>query len=257
MNVKDESVMVGGSRAAWIFWTIGAAVFVAMFAIKMLSSVVLLTFTATMVAVLLNALAQPLRRWLHLPNVAAVPIVCVVVIGAAVGLGFILGPRIVAQVNELQNSLPQALGAVQGWINKQTWIQGLIPSDGLGSVDVTGRLNTVFSSVAGMLSGLFVVTFASIYLAMQPHLYVTIIVHLLPQGRRERLLEVLRTMASGLRRWLLGRLAAMAVVGILTGLGLWVLDSRLALTLGLFAGVFHRGHDRRRVPGHQAQTRCP
>lgn len=40
-----------------------------------------------------------------------------------------------------------------------------------------------------------------------------------------------------LRWWLLGRWVSMAVVGLLTAVGLWVLGVPLALTFGLLAAV--------------------
>jgi predicted PurR-regulated permease PerM len=40
-----------------------------------------------------------------------------------------------------------------------------------------------------------------------------------------------------LRWWLIGRLASMAIIAVLTSLGLWLLGMPLALSLGLLSGV--------------------
>jgi predicted PurR-regulated permease PerM len=45
------------------------------------------------------------------------------------------------------------------------------------------------------------------------------------------------TLGSALRLWLVGQLFAMALVGILAGLGLWLLGIPSALALGLIAGL--------------------
>jgi predicted PurR-regulated permease PerM len=42
---------------------------------------------------------------------------------------------------------------------------------------------------------------------------------------------------TALRLWLRGQLIAMVVVGLLTGIGLWLLGLRSALVLGLLAGL--------------------
>lgn len=237
MEAPGESLASGGFRAAWRFWAVGALFVTALLAAQVLSHVLLLAFTAAMVAVLLGALSWPLRHWLHLPHWAAIPLLCIVLVGLAVAVGFILGPRVVEQVNELRTQLPAAFQTAKSWVEGQSWLEGLLPSRGLGDLNLAGRLGSVFSTLAGTLTSLFVVVFASVFLAMQPHLYVNVVMHLMPQGKRGRTREVLHTLARGLRLWLLGRLAAMTLVGILTWGGLWLLDMRLALTLGLLAGV--------------------
>ena len=44
-------------------------------------------------------------------------------------------------------------------------------------------------------------------------------------------------MARTLRDWLLGQLVAMATVGALTGVGLWLIGVPQALALGIVAGL--------------------
>jgi predicted PurR-regulated permease PerM len=60
---------------------------------------------------------------------------------------------------------------------------------------------------------------------------------LVPPARRERYSEIARKLGSSLRWWFVGRFSSMAVTGLLTGLGLWIAQVPMALTLGLIAGV--------------------
>jgi len=63
------------------------------------------------------------------------------------------------------------------------------------------------------------------------------VVHLLPPSRRPRTRTVFAALGSALRHWLLGRIASMLVVGLLTGIGLMIFGIPLALALGLIAAL--------------------
>lgn len=54
---------------------------------------------------------------------------------------------------------------------------------------------------------------------------------------RERAEEVLQATGATLHNWLSAQLSAMTVVGVLTGLGLWIAGIPLAIALGLIAGL--------------------
>jgi predicted PurR-regulated permease PerM len=49
--------------------------------------------------------------------------------------------------------------------------------------------------------------------------------------------NLLDALARTLRRWMLGRIASMTVVGCVTSLGLWLIGIPLALSLGMLAGA--------------------
>jgi predicted PurR-regulated permease PerM len=67
--------------------------------------------------------------------------------------------------------------------------------------------------------------------------YVRVILRLIPLSRRDRVQEVLYETGHMLWRWLVGRLLAMLVVGVLTTLGLWLIGVPLAPALGLLAAL--------------------
>ncbi len=59
----------------------------------------------------------------------------------------------------------------------------------------------------------------------------------MPPAGRDRADAVLVEITSVLRWWLIGKILSMALVGVLTTLGLWWLDVPLALTFGLIAAA--------------------
>jgi predicted PurR-regulated permease PerM len=95
----------------------------------------------------------------------------------------------------------------------------------------------MISSTFQGLAGLVVILFIGVYLAAQPRLYQRGLMHLLPTKARPRAREVLDEIGTVLRRWLLGRLITMTVIGVAAGIGLWWLNIPLAFTLGVMSGL--------------------
>jgi predicted PurR-regulated permease PerM len=60
---------------------------------------------------------------------------------------------------------------------------------------------------------------------------------MVPHHARPRAAQVLQAIGVTLQRWLRAQLIAMAVIGVVTTLGLWALDVKAALALGIIAGL--------------------
>ncbi len=104
-------------------------------------------------------------------------------------------------------------------------------SGGLGAV--LAQAGGIFSTTLGVIIEVFVVLFLGVYLAVNPEKYVNGIVRLTPIARRERAREVLYALGYTLKWFMLGRLIAMIVVGIVTTIGLMLLNVPLALVFGV------------------------
>jgi predicted PurR-regulated permease PerM len=101
----------------------------------------------------------------------------------------------------------------------------------------TRYLFPFLSSTLAVIAGLFLIVFLSIYIATNPELYHRGLMHLFPRRSRERAGEVLSAMATVLRKWLVTQLIAMVAIGIVTTVGLLLLDVKAAFALGLLAGL--------------------
>jgi predicted PurR-regulated permease PerM len=88
------------------------------------------------------------------------------------------------------------------------------------------------------LVALVIVIFTGLYLAAHPQPYIRGILRMFPLARRQRIGEVLYACGYTLRWWLFGQLLAMAVVGLLMGVGLAIIGVPLAFALGVVAGLF-------------------
>jgi predicted PurR-regulated permease PerM len=93
------------------------------------------------------------------------------------------------------------------------------------------------SSTASALAGLFIVTFIAIYIAIDPVTYREGTLHLVPRNRRKRVREVMQATARVLQHWFTAQMFAMAVVGVITTIGLLLLGIEGAFALGLIAAI--------------------
>jgi predicted PurR-regulated permease PerM len=130
-------------------------------------------------------------------------------------------------------------------------VQGLAAS--LGGTDLRSLLErveeTVFSNVTlssvldvgrsiteGVSLGLvaFIVT---VYLVVHPTMMVDGFVSLFPAGRRERVRDVLGKMYQAVRKWFLGQLSAMVIIGALTTIALYIIGIPYAFFIGALSGI--------------------
>jgi predicted PurR-regulated permease PerM len=130
-------------------------------------------------------------------------------------------------------------------------VQGLAAS--LGGTDLRSLLErveeTVFSNVTlssvldvgrsiteGVSLGLvaFIIT---VYLVVHPTMLVDGFVSLFPAGRRERVRDVLGKMYQAVRKWFLGQLSAMVIIGALTTIALYIIGIPYAFFIGTLSGI--------------------
>ena len=207
--------------------------------------ILLLIFSAVLIAIFLRGLAVPLASRLKIPEGLAVLGISAVLIVVLAGAIALLAPSVAEQVQLLRVKLPQSAKQVSDYVGQFGWGQALIrhmPSTEaiMEKID-TGQLISgvggVFSSTVGALGNFFVVVLLAVYLAAEPRLYSNGFVRLFPIGSRTRAAEVMDTISDTLSWWLIGKIGSMFFIGALTWVGLSIIGVPLALTLGLIAGI--------------------
>ena len=121
---------------------------------------------------------------------------------------------------------PQWLGA---WANVESQ---------LGNVAL--QMANVLSWLIAGLAGALFIGFVALYVLTGPSFsrrWHERVFRFLPQGLRGSAGNVLGSLASTLRGWLLGRFISMIAVGVATTIGLWLLKIPYAVMLGLVAGM--------------------
>jgi predicted PurR-regulated permease PerM len=202
------------------------------------ASIWLLMFAAVLVAVVLRSSADALARRTGLPPGWALLVVVLALLGAAVLAGLLLGPRLAQQAEDMRRHLPdmidEARRRVPGLDQAVQSLDRALSNNGAALAESAGA---ALSFSLQWLLYVLVVIIAGLYLAVDPGLYVAGAVRLVAVSRRARAREVLELVGRTLRRFLVGRLVSMAAVGLLTGVGLALLDVPLAALLGTIAGL--------------------
>lgn len=199
-----------------------------------------LLFAGILVATAASAMARGLARITRLPRAATLTAVVLALPAMIIGITLLIGPRVLGEVNKLREQLPAALDAANAWLEQQSQL-GLSLRDLLGNAagnDVPWASVASFATlgVGGLIDALLVL-FIGIYLAASPAMYLRGVVRLVPDRARPRVAHALEAAGNGLQAWLLGQLMSMAVIGVLTGLGLWLLGMPMAGLLGVLAGL--------------------
>jgi predicted PurR-regulated permease PerM len=202
--------------------------------------VALLAFAGILLAIMLRSIADWVSKYTRLSHGWSLLVVVLVLVGIFVGLTWLAAPRLIGQMNELSQRIPESFQKLRADLDQYPWVKWLLDNAGLSSED--GAKNKLVQRATGALSatlsGLvtcFVILVVGIYMAANPKLYMDGVLRLVPMSRRPRAAEILGGLGYTLRWWLTGQLAAMLVVGILTTAGLTLLGVPLALVLGMLA----------------------
>jgi predicted PurR-regulated permease PerM len=222
-------------------WASGTAAAVAV--CWALSDIVLVVFAAALLGCLLRGGAEtlhgrvggPVGLWLAL-----------IVLALLAFLGFevfVRGPAIAGQLRDIWGELRGQVTSLWERYGQAEWVQpvlgrvkGYVQT---GEHDVAGMAAGVGTSTLGGLGTLLVIVVTAVFFAVDPDLYVTGVARLMPKDWRPRARGTLGAVAHVLRWWFIGQFIDMVAVGVLTGIGLYAIGVKLALTLALIAALFN------------------
>lgn len=207
--------------------------------------VLLLIFAASLIAIFLRGLAEILGRYVRIGQGWLVLIVSVLLIAILAGSVALLAPSVAEEARHLREELPQSAEKTAAYISQFGWGQALIeqlPStdvirESIGTSALLRGVGGVFTSTIGMMGNFFITLLLAVYLAIEPRFYIEGFKKLFPIKQRDRVGEVLHTIGETLEWWMIGKVASMLFIGILTWIGLSLLGIKLALALGLLAGL--------------------
>lgn len=156
------------------------------------------------------------------------------------GGGAVVAPAVLQQFDELWRQVPAAVDSVRVRIEDYEWgrraLDQLSPSK-LWSSEAGGVATQAVGTVFGTLGNAVLLLFIALYGAFDPETYRSGFLRLVAPSRRAEAEVVLARSVDTLQNWLVAQSIAMAVVGVLTGLGLWLIGIPLALVLGMIAGL--------------------
>jgi predicted PurR-regulated permease PerM len=203
-----------------------------------IAPVLMLAFAGVVFAGVVRVVSLPLTRHVRLPETLAVAIVFVLFLALVLGGGYFFGRQIASETTALWDAIKDAALKAQGKLGSSPIGSWLLDNlDGAADPQAMGKVFKGTVTVFGGVADMILVFFIALYFAVDPRLYRDGLLMLLPQGARKRVGDALDASGVALRRWLLGQLGAMATVGLLTGLGLWLVGVPLAIPLGILTAL--------------------
>ena len=221
---------------AWLLWAARDLVFILFF------GVLVALFISVFVDVLLRA---------GVPRMPAVLVVVAALAALLALLAWGLWPIVQEQLVVVAQDVPRVAGQLGEWLQRQ--YQAIRAAGGGAAAEeveqelrarladqasaLVGGALPVLNSALGALAGFLVVVMSGIYIATDPRLYRDGFMRLLPPRHRPRVAAALAESAVTLRRWMVGTLISMLIVGGLVAAGLWLLDVPAAIALAVIAAM--------------------
>ncbi|MDA8157079.1 MAG: AI-2E family transporter [Actinomycetota bacterium] len=200
--------------------------------------ILLVIFLAILFSTLIRGISGFLSKTLRLPDTISVFIIYLSVAVLLFLIYILLVPSIAAQASEMGRKLSESwtrvssmlgAGPAGKFIGKTPKLESLIGGNAIE------RVKSFLSSLSGIVIDLVVIFFITVYMSFEPKAYMRGIFSLFPERKRASIQELFNSMGTALRRWLVGTLIEMALVGTLSALGLHFIGVPLALSLGILA----------------------
>ncbi len=220
---------------------------VSLYILWQIRQILLLVFAAVVFAVVLNRVV----RWLQKRGIQrgiAIAITVISLLIILVGLFAVIGPSFAQQLEQLITLVPTLLERLRNWFNSlQPWIpEQVLNLRNLGELvprlqpmvtKLLGNAYGWFSDLLGILLNVFLVFVLTIMLLANPAPYRRAFILLFPAFYRRRVYDILSECEATLAGWMTATLIQMAVIAVVSFIGLLILGVPLALANALLAGL--------------------
>ena len=181
---------------------------------------------------------QRFPRWL------AILVLYLVIIGALIGIGFLVVPPLADQGQQLWKAMPDMFDRAQAFLvahgildHPLSLKEAVERAPVAGSTDAVG---TVFGTLVGLIGGVFgflTILILTFYLLVEAEELRNQFLRLFPPSRRARVSAASRDVTLKVSAWLGGQLFLGTTIGVTSAIGLWLLGVPYFYVLALVAGV--------------------
>jgi predicted PurR-regulated permease PerM len=235
LSARPLLLAIGAGALLYLLWSVADGL--------------LLIFSGLLLAAFLDECTWLLGKVLPLPRKVVLTLVVLVVFCMAAAVVMWSGFSIVQQFDSFTAALSHQLRAVEQSIR----VAGLLPGGTPPATDgnhlmhllfpdaqrLVGEARSALAGLLGVFGEIIVAALIGLFVAIDPSAYRQALLEMAPQTMRSRLSAILAESARYLRRWLLGQLIGMVVLGLLTAAALIVLGVPDAMLLALLAGLFN------------------
>lgn len=244
MKAEYRGLKFGPILTATVLTVLGIWLF------KTVAQVFVLLMLGILASLYLGAVADWIKKHVHVPEGLALAAAILGSVGALVLLGFILVPPVINQTRQLIEQMPTFIASWESGIDK---LANEFPAlrDMVGPPGEHRTVQAIYAELSGMFGGIptklfeivhaainiFAVGVMGIYLALHPALYREWLIALFPPRHRDLVRDVLADLADSLRAYIVGQLMTMTFLGAITALGLYLLNVPFWLPFGIFTGL--------------------
>ena len=228
---------------------------VSLYILWQIRQVLLLLFTAVVLASALNSLVLYLGKQ-GLKRSWAIALTVVLVLGVTFLFCLLVIPPFLAESQQFVEVVPESINRIDAWTN---WLESQVPDQAIFGPEVFNAIETVIDNlakeipnVAGnvfrnflslfsnsllVLLNILLIFVLTIMLLVDPTKYRGMFIRLFPSFYRRRADYILTLCDTALDNWIVGILFNMTVIAVCSGLGLWLLGVKLVLANALIAGL--------------------
>lgn len=179
----------------------------------------------------------------RLPRTAAILLIYMTVIGLLAALVAAITPPMVEQAGQLWRDLPARLDLLQaklvqwGLLAPGTSFKELLQQAPPGGADA---VNTVLAALWGIVGGVFgfvTILLLTFYMLVDAQRIYSVFVRLFPRQQRKRVAEVSERVAVKVSAWLGGQVLLGFIIGITSGIGLWMMGVPYYFVLAVISGI--------------------
>ncbi|MFP4368381.1 MAG: AI-2E family transporter [Bacteroidota bacterium] len=205
--------------------------------------ILLIIFTGILLGVLINGTSDFLVKKTFLNRGAALTVVIVLLALIPSGILWLTGDSIVAQVDKLSEVIQKSISDIKDYLQGKKWGREVI--DNFPGIDrlmdfgskQLGNITGFLASAMNFAMHIVIIVLIAIFLSINPRVYIDNFIILFPRRHRNSVSDLMKSLYTSLKMWLLGRIISMIVVGILTLIGYLIIGLPLALLLAIIAAV--------------------
>lgn len=233
-----------------VFWTGAKLISFGFFLLTLIGlfyyaiSVVVIAMIGIGIAVMLAPVLSFLRRKFKIPRILSA-LVCLfvlvlILVGASYGLWYLVDD----QFQSLSNRAPEISAALQtrlySILARYPWLNNQIETLELGATAknlafyLLNGLKLGFYAISGFLFALVL----SLYAAVSLNEYFMDVIAAFPKKHREKVTLILTRCAVTLRLWLRAQVLDMLIVGVMTAVGLWLVNVEFWAVYGILTAIF-------------------
>ena len=213
---------------------IGFITFVMLF--DTITTIFFVTILASLIAIFFVGTANRIEQRAPGGQKLWISILILAILGLLGIITWISSGPVISQFEELGPQITPAIMQVNQWLSNVGWGQRIV--DATGELDLSayipdldGFVMTVIESIAIF----FVILVAGVFLSYEPKKYRDGLLFF--SKDKKRTARTIDKLQDRLYRWTIGRLAEMAVVFVLTWIGLAILGVPLAFLLAFITGI--------------------